>query len=145
MALLTDISKAFDSLLHDFLIAKLHAYSFEIDSLRLIYRDLVGRKQRVKIDNEYSTWHEILIGVPQGSILGPLLFNIHMCDLFFVAESVDIASYADDTTPYFCLEDMDLIIEKLEVKANDIFQWFNENAMTANADKCNLLIITNEE
>ena len=62
-----------------------------------------------------------------------------------VAESIDIASYADDTTPYVCLEDMDLIIEKLEVKANDIFQWFNENAMKANADKCHLLITTNEE
>ena len=72
-------------------------------------------------------------------------FNIHMCDLYFVAESTDIASYADDTTPYVCLEDMDLIIEKLEVKANDIFQWFNENAMKANADKCHLLITTNEE
>ena len=68
-----------------------------------------------------------------------------MCDLFFVAESIDIASYADDTTPYVCLEDMDLIIEKLEVKANDIFQWFNENTMKAKADKCHLLITTNEE
>ena len=112
----------------------MHAYGFEIDSLRLIYSYLVGRKQRVKIDNEYSTWHEeILFGVPQGSILGPLLFNIHMCNLFFVVESADIASCADDTTPYVCLEDIDLIIEKLEVKANEIFQWFNENAMKAKA------------
>ena len=68
-----------------------------------------------------------------------------MCDFFFVAESVDIASYADDTTPYIYLDDIDLIIEKLEVKTNDIFQWFNENAMKANADKCHLLITTNEE
>ena len=120
----------------------MHAYGFEIDSLRLIYSYLVGRKQCVKIDNEYSTCQEILFGVAQGSILGPLLFNIHMCDLFFVAESTDIAN---DTTPYVCLEDIDLIIEKLEVKANDIFQWFNENAMKANADKCHLLITTNEE
>ena len=93
----------------------------------------------------YSTWQEILFAVPQGSILGPLLFNIHMCDLFFVVESVDIASYSDETTPYICLEDIDLIIEKLEVKANEIFQWFNENAMKANANKCHLLITTNEE
>ena len=65
-----------------------------------------------------------------------------MCDLFFVVESVDIASYADDTTPYICLEHTDLIIEELEVKANEIFQWFNENAIKQNADKCHLLIIT---
>ena len=64
---------------------------------------------------------------------------------FFVVQSIDIASYADDTTPYVCLKDIDLIIEKLEVKANEIFQWFNENAMKANTDKCHLLITTNEE
>ena len=135
-ALLTDLSKAFDCLVHDLLIA---------NSLRLIYIYLVGRKQRVKIDKEYSTWQEILFGVPQDSILDPLFFNIHMSHLFFIAESIDIASYADDTTPYVYLEDMDLIIEKLEVKANDIFQCFNENAMKANTDKCHLLITTNEE
>ena len=123
----------------------MHAYGFEIDSLRLIYSYLVGRKQRVKIDNEYSTWQEILFGVPQGSILGPLLFNIHMCDFFFVSKSTDIASYADNKTSYVCLKDMDLIIEKVELKTNDLFQWFNENAMKANADKCHLLITTNEE
>ena len=68
-----------------------------------------------------------------------------MCDLFFVAESIDIVSYADDTTPYACLEDMDLITEKFKVNTNDIFQWFNANAMKANADRCLLLITTNEE
>ena len=63
----------------------------------------------------------------------------------FEIDSVDIASYADDTTSYVCLEDIDLIIEKLEVKTNGIFQWFNENAMKANADKCHLLITIDEE
>ena len=66
-----------------------------------------------------------------------------MCDLLFVVGSIGIATYADDTTPYVCLEDIDLIIEKLEVNANEIFQWFN--TMKANADKCHLLIKTNEE
>ena len=68
-----------------------------------------------------------------------------MCDLYFVAESIDITSYADDATPYVCLDDIDLINEKLEIKANYIFQWFNENIMKTNADKCHLLITTNEE
>ena len=68
-----------------------------------------------------------------------------MCDLFFGAESIDIVSHTDGLTSYVCLEDMDLIIAKLEVKANYIFQWFNENTMKANTDKCHLLIKTNEE
>ena len=68
-----------------------------------------------------------------------------MCNLFFVVESVNIASYADDTTPYVCLGDIDLIIEKLEDNVNEIFQWFNENSMKGNADKPHLLITTNEE
>ena len=79
--------------------------ALRLHSLRLIYSYLVGRKQRVKIVKECSTWQEILFGVPQGSILGLLLLNIHMCDLFFVVKSIDIASYAYNTTPYVCLED----------------------------------------
>ena len=63
-ALLTDLSKAFDCLLHDLLIAKLHAYGFEIASITIIYSYLVRRKQRVKIHNENSIWQEILFGVP---------------------------------------------------------------------------------
>ena len=65
-ALLTNLSKAFDRLLQDLLTAKLHAYGLELDSLRLTYSYLVGRKQLVKIDNEYRIWQEILFGVPQG-------------------------------------------------------------------------------
>ena len=56
----------------------------------------------------------ILFGVAQGSILGPLFSNIHMCDLFLAIESMDIANYADDTIPYACYKDFDLIIKNLK-------------------------------
>ena len=81
-ASLTDLSKAFDCLSHELLLAKLHAYGFSIAALRLIHSYLTNRKQRTKVNLSYSPWEEILFGVPQGSILGPFLFNSFLCDLF---------------------------------------------------------------
>ena len=91
-AVLTDLSKAFDCLNHDLLVAKLNA-------LRLIHDYLLNRKQRTRINNSYRTLMEIVFGVPQGSILGSLLFDIFLVSLFFIVNSMDIANYTDDNTP----------------------------------------------
>ena len=99
-ALLTDVSKTFDCIPHDLIIAKLEAYGVQIDALRLAYDYLSNRKQRVKLNKTFCSWRDIEHGVLQGSILGPLLFNIHLCDIFYFLDDLDIASYADDTTLY---------------------------------------------
>ena len=108
-------------------------------ALKLIYDYLPNRKQR-RISNSYSTWKEIVFGVPLGLILGPLLFN---ADLFFSVNSTDIANYVDDNTPYATANDIDSLITSLEEASKSLFTRFDNNLIKSNADKCHLLVSSN--
>ena len=123
-ALLTELSKAFDCLSHDLLIAKLNAYGFSIAALRLVQNYLSNRKQRTKINSDFSSWEKILFGVPQGCILGPLLFKIFLCDLVSIMNETDFASYTDDNTPYVVGHSIEDVIMKLQNASLTHFQWF---------------------
>ena len=141
-ALLTDLSKVFDCPSHELLITKLNACGFSIAALRLVENYLSNRKQRTKINSDFGSWEEILFGVPQGSILGHLLFNIFLCNLCFIMNETDFASYADDNTPCFVGNSIEGVIIKLQNALLTLFQRFYNNQMKTNPGKCHSICST---
>ena len=128
-ALLMGLPKAFDCINHELLIAKLSAYGFCNDALLVIYNYLSGRKQRVKVNGSFSTWRETFAGVPQGYVLGALLFNIHNNDLFFMVTDTAVCNFADDTTIFAADNQLERVLERLETNALVLSRWFSKNFM----------------
>ena len=95
---LMGLSKAFDTINHELLIAKLHAYGFEKSVLKLLLNYVWNRRQCTKITRKFSSWVESTQGVLKGSVLGLLLFNIYLYDLFLLVEFTKICNFAGDTT-----------------------------------------------
>ena len=143
-AILTDLSKAFDCLNHNILIAKLEAYGFGNAALKFIHDYLKERKQRTKVNGSFSSWLELICGVHQGSILGTLLFNIFINDLFLVPDKTKIANYAGDYSTYTVKEAVDEMLKILETETTIDLNWFKSNEMKSNDDKCHLIVANND-
>ena len=123
------------------IIAKLEAYGFHIDTLKLIHDYLLNRKN---VNDTYSSWKDIFCGVPQGSILSPSLFNIHLCDLLYFLEDLDITSYADDTTICTVNEKKESVISAVATSSSLLFGWFNNTFMKVNSDKSHFIMSCTE-
>ena len=138
---LTDLSKAYDCLPYDLLVAKLHACGFSLSSLKMIYSYLTSRKQRVKIKSTYSSWLDIKSGMPQGSVLGPLLFHIFINDIFYAIEASEIYNFADDNTIYALSHSVEAMIAKLEIDIYNTLKCFDSNSVVANPSKFQVMFL----
>ena len=135
-----DLSKAFDAINHDLLIEKLHVYSFDKSSLKLFFSYLDKRWHRSKINRNFGSWEELLQGTLQGSVLGLLLFNVYSNHLLSLIEPAEVCNFADDTTFFACNKDLNSLIFRLEHDKLLAIEWFQNNNMKSNQDKCHLLV-----
>ena len=140
-AIFMDLSKAFDTLNHNLLIAKLGAYGLERDSLCFMKSYLKDRQHRVRVNNNVSSWEKIIEGVPQGSILGPLLFNIFINDLFVFVSSSNLSNYADGNTLYASGFNLEEVESCLRTDFDAVTKWFYENHMALNVGKCHFMCL----
>ena len=141
-AILMDLSKAFDCIPHDILIAKLNAYGFDRKSLKYIFSYLKGRRQCVKINGICSKFLTILAGVPQGSILGPILFNIFINDIFLFIQEGNLHGFADDLTISAYADTLKHLNDILCSEANIAIKWLQNNKMIVNPSKFQAIVLS---
>ena len=123
-AILMDLSKAFDCMPHGLLLWKLRAYGLSGKACALVSSYLSDRKQRVKLGPHCSVWANIIKGVPQGSILGPLLFNVFINDIFQILHKSTLYNYADDNTLSYAHHNPETVVLTLQHDCSSMLQWF---------------------
>ena len=136
-----DLSKAFDTINYDLLLVKLKAYGFSKQALSFMCSYLKNRRQRVQINNKFSSLKEVIAGFPQGSIDGPLLFNLFINDLFLFIYFSTLSNYVDDNNLFTTGTDIQLINQMLLLDFRTVYIWFYENFMILNPGKCHFISI----
>ena len=127
MQFLIDLLKAFDCIPYDLLIAKLYTYGFDENALVLTYSYLKRRKQCVRINNTYSSFHEVRSGVPQDSLLGPILFAFYINALFLFIKQAALYDYADDNTLAYFYKTMPDLVDILEEETGAALSRLGQN------------------
>ena len=136
-----DLSKAFDIMSHPLLIAKLSAYGLSNEACTLLTNYLSGRKQRVRIGTTYAEWVNVERGVPQGSGLGPLLFDIFINDMFYTLHACKLYNYADDNSLCYANANINYVNTTLEMECKIMISWFKDNRMKANPNKFQYMLL----
>ena len=136
-----DLSKAFDTIPHALLLAKLSAYGLNGSACALLEGNLSVRMQRMKIGDAYASWPTVRRGVPQGSVLGPMFFNIFLNGLFYVIKEVKLHAYADDEQLYDSDSDPIALDQRMQREIRKANTWYTENGMIVNPSKHHAMVL----
>ena len=144
ISLFIDFKKAFDLINPKLLFLKLFHYGFDNNSLELVKHYLTGRMQQTRVGECVSSTLDLNIGVPQGSVLGPLFFLIFINDLPYYSDLL-ACLFADDTTVYESHEDFNCLVNNFKIKIVNLLDWIKFNQMTINWKKSKIMFITNQK
>ena len=139
----TDMSKAFDSLHPRLMLNKLRAYGFEENTVNLLRSYLSNRQNRIRMGSQTSSWQVVNRGCPQGSALGPLLWNIFQNDLAYEIKS-NLSMYADDHQIYEAGKDLENVKSSLNKKAEKASKWYEDNILKGNYSKYKTMAMQNK-
>ena len=138
-AVLMDLSKAFDTIIIT-LNSKTECLWFHEKFIKADKKFSFSSQAKNKNQHKFSSWMELVLDVPQGSVLGTLLFNIYISDLIFLTESTNVCNYADDTTFHACDIDLEKRVRRLEHGSMLAIDWFKSNYKKLNQDKSHFLL-----